>query len=102
MSGYEAALQHLKVVVSEAVSHGLRDLRIVISAANPLSLPPHRFLDLRVREQQVLINRCMQICYELAGHVDLELRNVDSLRKFVGPTSSLRNYSLQDHVIPQW
>jgi hypothetical protein len=102
MSGYESALQRLKVVVNEAVSCGLRDLRIVISATNPLTLSPHRFSDPRVREQQALINRCMQVCYELAGHVDVELRNVDLLRKFVGPTSNLRNYSFQDYAIPMW
>lgn len=102
MSGYESALQRLKVVVNEAVSQGLCDLRVVISATNPLTLPPHRFSDPRVREQQVLINHCMQVCYELAGHVSLELRNVDSLRKFVGPTSDLRDCSFQDHSIPKW
>lgn len=102
ISGYESALQRLKVVVNEAVSHGLCDLRVVISATNPLTLPPHRFSDSRVREQQVLINRCMQVCYELAGRVNLELRNVESLRKFIGPTSDLRDCSFQDHSIPKW
>lgn len=102
MSGYESALQRLKVVVNEAVSHGLCDLRAVISATNPLTLPPHRFSDPQVREQQVLINRCTQVCHELAGHVDLELRNVDSLRKFVGPTSDSRDCSFKDHSIPKW
>lgn len=102
MPGYEAALQRLKVVVGEAVSNGLRDLRIVISATNPLTLPTHRFSDPSAREQQVLVNRCIQVCEELAGHVDLELRNVDSLRNFVGPTNSLRSCTFQDHAIPEW
>lgn len=101
--GFEAALDRLKVMVSEATSLGLRALRIVISATNPLTLPPHRFSDQRVGEQQALINRCAQVCHELGVHVDMELRHVDSLRKFVGPTSvSLPYYSIQDHTIPRW
>lgn len=100
--GYETALQRLKVMVSEATSLGPRALRIVISATNPLALPPHRFSDQRVSEQQVLINRCSQVCHEIGGHVDVELRNVDSLRKFMGPTTALQPYSIQDHTIPKW
>ncbi|KAG8169746.1 hypothetical protein KVR01_000491 [Diaporthe batatas] len=102
MSGYEAALQRLKILVGEAVSRGLRDLRIVISATNPQTLPTHRFSDSRAREQQELVSRCMQVCQELTDHVDLELRNVDSLRNFLGPTSSLRGCTFQDHEIPEW
>lgn len=102
MPGYETALHRLKVVVGEAVSHGLDNLRIIISATNPQTLPSHRFSDQRAREQQALVNRCIQVCEELAGHVDLELRNVDSLRNFVGPTSSRRNCTFQDHSIPEW
>jgi hypothetical protein len=102
MSGYESALLRLKVMVNEAVSSGLRDVRVVLSATDPLSLPPHRFSDTRVSEQHLLVNRCMQVCHELATHVDLNLRDVDTLRKFVGPTSNLPNYSFQDYNIPQW
>lgn len=102
MAGYEAALQRLKVIVGEAVSNGLGDLHILISATNPLTLPSHRFSDSKVREQQVLVNRCVQVCQELAGHVDLKLRNVDSLRSFVGPTSNLRNCTFEDHPIMEW
>lgn len=100
--GYEDALDRLKVMVSEATTLGLRALRLVISATNPLTLPPHRFSDQRVREQQALINRCMQVCHDIGGHVDVEFRNVDALRKFVGPTSILQPYSIKDHVIPKW
>lgn len=102
MLGYETALQRLKVMVSEATSLGLRALRIVISATNPSTLPPHRFSDQRVSEQQVLINRCSEVCHEIGGHVDVELRNVDSLRKFMGPTTVLQPYSIKDHTIPKW
>lgn len=102
MAGYEAALERLKVMVSEAMSLGLRSLRIVISATNPLTLPPHRFSDQRVSEQQALINRCTQVCHEMGGHVALELRSVDSLRRFTGPTTVWRPYSIKDHVIPKW
>ncbi|KAG6361405.1 hypothetical protein INS49_009632 [Diaporthe citri] len=100
--GYEAALDRLKVMVSEATSLGLRALRLVISATNPLTLPPHKFSDQRVGEQQALINRCAQVCHEIGGHVDMELRNVDSLRKFIGPTNVSRPYTIQDHAIPKW
>lgn len=100
--GYEAALDRLRVMVGEATSLGLRALRIVISATNPLTLPPHRFSDQRVGEQQALINICTQVCHEIGGRVDLELRDVDSLRKFVGPTSVSRACSIQDYVTPKW
>lgn len=100
--GYDIALERLKVMVSEARSLGLRALRIVISATNPLTLPPHRFSDQRVSEQQALINRCTQVCHEIGGHVDVELRNVDSLRKFTGPTTVLQPYTIKDHTIPKW
>lgn len=103
LPGYESALGRLKVMVGEAVSLGLRALRVVISATNPLSLPPHRFSDRCVRDQQVLINRCAEVCREIGSeHVDLELRDVDSLRRFVGPTTVVRPYHFKDHVIPQW
>lgn len=89
-TGYEGALERLRVMVKEAMSLGLHALQVVISATNPLTLPPHRFSDQRVSEQQALINRCTEVCHEIGGQVDLELRNVDSLRKFVGPTTVLR------------
>lgn len=100
--GYEVALERLRIMVSEAKSRGLRGLRMVISATNPLTLPSFRFSDQRVREQQVLINRCMEVCYELGGQVSMELRNVDSLRKFLGPRNTLQFYDIKDHAIPQW
>lgn len=100
--GYEAALERLKIMVSEATSLGLRALQIVMSATNPLTLPPHRFSDQRIGEQQALINHCTQVCHEIGGHIDVELRDVDSLRKFVGPTSALQSYTIKDHKIPRW
>lgn len=97
---YEATLERLGVMVNEAKLNGLSDLRIVVSATDPVALS--RFSDQQITQQQVLINSCLEISYELGGHVELRLRNVGTLRQFVVSRDSPARFGISDHTIPSW
>ncbi|KAJ0119519.1 hypothetical protein J7T55_013721 [Diaporthe amygdali] len=98
---YESTLERLGVMVNKAKLNGLSDLRIVVSATDPVMLPS-RFSDQQITQQQVLINRCLEISYELGGHVEVRLRNVGTLRQFVVSRDSPAKVGISDHTIPSW